>query len=139
MRLPDETIREYAATYGSRYNLPEDLVYAVILTESSGDPDAENPSDPSVGLMQCMADTGRRFGGLEGDDASVLNQLRDPDTNLRTGCNFLAHLQTRFGNDYPITAWVQAYNVGEGGFHSGRRNQAYGQTIQKYMDQFNRV
>jgi soluble lytic murein transglycosylase-like protein len=108
------------------------LVYGVVMTESSGRADAENPSDPSTGLMGVTPLIGRAYGGLAGSDELVLAQLKEPDANLRAGTGFLAHLQLRYANIYPVEEWVQAYNLGETKFDRGVRVPAYGESVLRF-------
>ena len=137
--LPDSKIREYAEKYGALYTLDPALVYAVILTESSGNPEAVNPSDPSAGLMQCQAAIGRAYGHLVGTDYEVLELLKLPDNCLTAGCGFILHISHIFSGKFPVAEWIQAYNVGIHGFSEGRRNGAYGASISKYMAKFHAV
>ncbi|MGH9933246.1 MAG: lytic transglycosylase domain-containing protein [Pyrinomonadaceae bacterium] len=121
-------IRSYAAAS----NLPPSLVWGIVQTESGGDPNAQNPSDPSAGLMQVTPLIGRAFGSLKGSDAVVLASLLDPETNLRAGTRFVAHLQSRYAAKFPLGEWIQAYNVGETKFDRGIRNDLYGDRVLKF-------
>lgn len=125
-------VRAAATTAG----LDPRLVWGVVMTESSGDPTARNPLDPSSGLMGVTPLIARAYGGLTGSDLDVLSQMIEkPEANLRAGCGFLAHLQKRYG-DKPLEIWVQAYNVGETKFDRGIRNTQYGYSVRHYFDQF---
>ena len=98
---------EYVTVYAEKYGVPEELVYAVIRTESDFDSGAVSPVG-AVGLMQLMP--------------SVCRDLRcadpfDPESNIETGCAHLAGLRDRF-RDLPPTEKIKfalaAYNGGLG-------------------------
>ena len=130
------SIRERVRYWAGVNVLDPALVWGVVMKESSANPFAENPGDPSSGLMGVTPLIGRAFGGLSGDDEDVLNQLKDVDRNLRAGTGFLSHLQSRFSSSFPMSVWVQAYNLGETLFSKGRRNPAYGASVMKFMGQW---
>jgi len=121
-------IRDAAAKHG----VPADTIYGVIMAESSGNPSAVNPSDPSAGLMQVTPLIGRAYGGLTGSDQDVLQRLMDPAVNVRAGTAFLRHLQLRYDPYLPREEWVQAYNLGETKFDRGVRNPEYGRRVESY-------
>lgn len=94
--------------YGALYRLDENLVYAVIKTESSFDANAVSQKG-AVGLMQIIPPTAeyisaKWFGGENYD-------LTDPETNVRYGCKYLAHLIEKFNG---VETGLAAYNAGEG-------------------------
>ena len=86
--------------------LDPDLLEAVVLCESSGDPTAVS-SAGARGLMQIMPMTHleaqRRFGLPEGD-------LFDPEHNVEVGSRYLAYLLDRFDGDRRLA--VAAYHMG---------------------------
>ena len=81
--------------------LDPDLVHAVIRAESAYRPEVVSPKG-AIGLMQVMPGTGKRFG---------VNDLEQPEGNLRAGTAYLRHLMDRF-NSVPLV--LAAYNAGEG-------------------------
>jgi soluble lytic murein transglycosylase-like protein len=83
-----------------RNSLEPELVTAVMLTESSGNPLAKSKAG-AKGLMQLMPVTFRVYGG--GDVWS----WRD---NLSAGCKYLADLTKRFGGQNELI--LASYNVG---------------------------
>jgi soluble lytic murein transglycosylase-like protein len=111
------------------------LIYGVVMTESSGNPNARNPSDPSAGLMGVTPLIGRYYGGINGSDAEVLAELLHPEPNLRAGSAFLAHLRTRYAGAMPVVTWIQAYNLGEAKFNAGKRVPDYAERVLKFMVQ----
>lgn len=90
------------------YGVPEELIYAVILTESSFEPNAHSAAG-AKGLMQLMditnEDVCKRSGKpLESD-------IFDPAVNIDRGVYYLAYLYRQFGT------WretIAAYNAGIG-------------------------
>ncbi len=100
---------EYVTLYSEKYSVPEDLVYAVIRTESGFDPDAVSRVG-AMGLMQLMPDTLDWLSRLLGEDAPT-GEITDPETNIKYGTYYLRHLYDRFG-DWGTA--VAAYNAGHG-------------------------
>jgi soluble lytic murein transglycosylase-like protein len=94
----DEWIHEAATLY----QIPEQLVRAVIRCESDYDPRAVSVSG-ARGLMQLMPDT------------AVLMQVRDiddPRENIYGGVRLLRVLANEFNGDLELT--IAAYNAGDG-------------------------
>lgn len=100
---------DFVTKYATQFNVPEEIVYAVIKTESNFDPDALS-SAGAVGLMQIMPATFEWLTDMNGETLSPL-LLNDPETNIRYGVFFLRYLYEYYGN-YP-TAFA-AYNAGMG-------------------------
>lgn len=99
----------YVTKYSEVYNVPEPLIYAVILAESDFDPNAESHAG-AVGLMQLMPDTLDWLSRLLDEEAPT-GEISDPETNIKYGTYYLRHLHDRFGS------WetaVAAYNAGHG-------------------------
>jgi soluble lytic murein transglycosylase-like protein len=94
----DEWIRQAAALY----QIPEQLVRAVIKVESDYDPRAVSVSG-ARGLMQLMPDTADRL---------QVRDIDDPRENIFGGVRFLRILANSFNGDLELT--VAAYNAGEG-------------------------
>ena len=90
-------------------DLPAQLIRAIILTESSGDPRAHSSAN-ARGLMQITPITHRevirRFDLDEADD----DKLYDPGYNLDIGTRYLAYLLERFDNDLKLA--LAAYHMG---------------------------
>ncbi len=101
----------YVQQYSQEYNLDENLVYAVIKTESNFNPNAGSHAG-ALGLMQIMPET---FEWLQNyTDGYVqygTEYLYDPEINIKYGCIFLRFLLDRY--DVEATA-VAAYNAGFG-------------------------
>lgn len=101
----------YVQKYSQEYNLDENLVYAVIKTESNFNPKA-NSRVGAMGLMQIMPET---FEWLQNySDGYVqygTEYLYEPEINIKYGCIFLRFLLDRY--DVESSA-VAAYNAGFG-------------------------
>lgn len=86
-----------AATY---YQLPPELIWAVIKVESNFRDQAISPAG-AQGLMQLMPATA---------DAIGLRDALDPEQNILGGAYYLRRLANRFGGDLYFT--LAAYNAG---------------------------
>jgi len=71
------TAEKYAAIHPV---LKPNEILAIIWSESSGNPKAINPADPSYGLMQVTIAIGRKFSMRVTTPADLM----DPDTNHRS-------------------------------------------------------
>jgi soluble lytic murein transglycosylase-like protein len=91
----------WAEYYATRYQVPVDLVMAIIDEESAWNPYAISEKG-AVGLMQLMPQTAVRFG--------VRNRFR-LDENIRGGVAYLTWLNHEFGGDLRLV--TAAYYVGE--------------------------
>jgi soluble lytic murein transglycosylase-like protein len=88
--------------YGEQYDLPPDLIAAVMLQESGGDSLAYSHSG-AVGLLQVMPRDGiaASFMCANGPCFSsrpTIQELQDPEFNLDYGVRMLAGLNTRRGS-----------------------------------------
>jgi soluble lytic murein transglycosylase-like protein len=93
----DEWIRQAATLY----QIPEQLVRAVIRVESDYDPRAVSVAG-ARGLMQLMPDTADRL---------QVRDINDPRENIFGGVRYLRILANTFNGDLELT--VAAYNAGE--------------------------
>lgn len=94
----DEHIRQAATLY----QIPEQLVRAVIKVESDYDPRAVSYAG-ARGLMQLMPGTAERLG---------VKDINDPRENIFGGVRYLRLLANIFNGDLDFT--VAGYNAGEG-------------------------
>jgi len=93
------------------------LLHAVISVESGYDSRAVSPKG-ATGLMQLMPATAARYG---------VQNLRDPQANIRGGAAYLRDLLQMFGNDVELA--LAAYNAGEQAvIRSGSRLPPYAET-----------
>ena len=101
---------DFVKKYAHEYNVSEELVYAVIKTESGFDSSAVSIKG-AIGLMQMMPST---FEWLTNDimrEHLDRGMLYDPETNIKYGTYYLSRLYNRFG-DWDTA--IAAYNGGEG-------------------------
>ena len=115
-------------TYSAQYGVRPTLVYAVIRTESSFDPDATSDVG-AKGLMQIMPDTLDWLCYRMGEDVPF-DALSEPDTAIRFGTYFLHLLLEEFGDEYTALA---AYHAGRGRVLQWLDDAAYspdGQTLE---------
>ena len=96
-----ELSERWAEYYASLYQVPMDLVKAVIDEESGWNPYAISAKG-AVGLMQLMPQTAQRFG--------VRNRFH-VDENIRCGVAYLAWLNRQCDGDFRLV--TAAYYVGE--------------------------
>lgn len=121
--LPEAEIRRASRLF----DLPENLVRAVILTESGGRADAVS-SKGAVGYMQVLPSTGKEMGASD---------VRDPWQNLYAGAKYLRKQLDRFGN---LEHALAAYNAGPGAVerHGGtppyRETRRYVQRVLSWMN-----
>jgi soluble lytic murein transglycosylase-like protein len=137
--VPQEVLlwRPLARNYSSVHPVlsPEEIL-AIIWSESSGNPDAENPADPSWGLMQVTLPIAKHFTGV-----SDKQKLLDPETNIRAGSFFLAYLKQRYAALNPLLVegkvspigWVAAYNEGEPNLWRKRPDPGYVQAFVSHL------
>jgi soluble lytic murein transglycosylase-like protein len=84
-----------------KHQLREDLIVAVIKSESSFNPYAISKKG-AIGLMQLMPETARQYG--------VKNRF-DVNQNLEGGIRHLKYLYEKYNQNLPLT--LAAYNAGE--------------------------
>ena len=93
------------------YDLPKELLYAVVRTESSFNPHVES-SVGARGLMQITKDTADWAQFRQGtEDESVYDRLFEPKVNIRCGAYILRLLLDEFGTTENALA---AYHAGWG-------------------------
>ncbi len=95
--------------YSREYDVSEELLLAVIKTESSFDPEAVSTAG-ALGLTQITPDT---FNWLQTKTGETLSPeaLEDPETSIKYGAFFLHLLLDEFGNTQTAVA---AYHAGRG-------------------------
>lgn len=107
--------------YASKYNLPVELVYAVIHTESYFNPKAKSNA-PAYGLMQLVPKSGARDAYkyvYKKDKILSANYLYKAGKNIELGSAYLNILMTRYfkkvkdPNSRMLCA-IAAYNTGAG-------------------------
>lgn len=101
---------EYVTRYAEKYDVPANLIYAVIDTESGFRADAISPVG-AVGLMQLMPVTFEWLTEYQLREDLPARNISDPETNVRYGVFYLRWLYDRYGH------WAEAcaaYNAGHG-------------------------
>jgi soluble lytic murein transglycosylase-like protein len=106
-------------TYAEQNGLPANLIAAVMLQESGGDPQAYSASG-AVGLLQVMPRDGiaANFTCSAGPcfaSRPTRNELQDPEYNLAYGTHLLASLIARYGGDRRDA--LKAYGPMDAGYH----------------------
>ena len=93
-----DTVRNASKAYG----VPEDVILAVMQTESGFKPDAQSPTGVK-GLMQVTQNTYKGLG-FSGDRS-------DPTNSINAGTKLLSQLYKQYGN------WEDAFTAYNGGGH----------------------
>lgn len=119
---PVETdIRRYFSIVDSAsrtYGVDRALVQAMIMVESTYDPEAVSPVGAS-GLMQLMPETARQYR---------VNDLFDPKDNVYGGVRYMKDLLKQFDGDVELA--VAAYNSGAGAvIRAGNRIPPHPETL----------
>jgi soluble lytic murein transglycosylase len=95
--------------HARNYDLDPALLAAVIYRESKFDPNAESSSG-AIGLMQVLPDTARGIALHTGGNAFVVDDLYDPEINVRYGSFYLRRLLRKYDDERLALA---AYNAGQ--------------------------
>ncbi len=93
---PPDEIDKAAATY----NIPAELIRAVIAVESAGDASARS-NKGAIGLMQLIPDTAKKM---------YVEDAVDPRQNIQGGTRYLRTLANQFNGDMMLV--LAAYNAG---------------------------
>jgi len=101
--------------HAENYRLDPALISAVIYQESKFRPDARSESG-AVGLMQLLPETAKGIAVRTGGSAFTIDDLLDPEINVRYGSWYLRHLLDKYGSDERALA---AYNGGQGNVDRG--------------------
>lgn len=117
--------RQYTAEVeasSKEFNMDEDLIYAVIHTESGFREDVESHAG-AVGLMQLMPDTFTWLQEkLDGSVAYTAGDLKIPAVNIRYGTYYLSYLTDLYGDTRTALA---AYNAGAANVNDWLSDAAY--------------
>jgi soluble lytic murein transglycosylase len=101
--------------HAENYRLDATLLAAVIYQESKFDADARSESG-AVGLMQLLPETAKGIATRTGGSAFRVEDLLDPELNVRYGSWYLRHLLDKYGSEEKALA---AYNGGQGNVDRG--------------------
>ena len=99
-REPAQT-RAMVRHYATHYNVPQELISALIDVESAWNPRAVSDKG-ALGLMQLMPETARHFGA---------RNPFDPEQNIAAGTRYVMTLMREFHGDLRLVA--AAYNAGD--------------------------
>jgi soluble lytic murein transglycosylase len=116
MRYPlryETIVRAHAENYG----LDPALLAAVIYQESKFDADARSSSG-AVGLMQLLPDTAVGIAERTGGSQFRVDDLLDPELNVRYGSWYLRHLIDKYDD---VDLALAAYNAGQTNVDRWRR------------------
>ena len=108
-----KTYKEVVSIYSEKYNIEENLIFAVIKAESNFDKDATS-NRSAIGLMQLMEETAKdvaKKNGIEIDEDNIKEELCDVYKNIDIGTCYLATLIQKYQNKEVALA---AYNAGTG-------------------------
>ena len=106
---PDEYIG-YVKKYSEKFDVPEEIVWAVIKTESNFNASAVS-NKGAVGLMQLIEPTFEEISNLRLKEGLPSGMRYDPETSIRYGTYYLSYLYDRYGDWDTVIA---AYNGGLG-------------------------
>jgi len=95
--------------HAENYDLDPALLAAVIYRESKFDADARSSSG-AIGLMQLLPDTAKGIAVHTGGKKFVVEDLYDPEINVRYGSFYLRRLLRKYGDERLALA---AYNAGQ--------------------------
>lgn len=112
---------EYVSRYSSEFGVPEELIWAVIKTESDFNASAVSGKG-AVGLMQLVKDTFDEITNIRLNERLDAGMRYDPETNIRYGTYYLSYLYARYGN---WNTAVAAYNAGLGKVDEWLENEEY--------------
>jgi soluble lytic murein transglycosylase len=104
------------AGHAENYRLDAALLAAVIYQESKFEPDALSESG-AIGLMQLLPGTAQGIADRTGGTRFRVDDLYEPELNVRYGAWYLRHLLDKYGEESLALA---AYNAGQRNVDSWR-------------------
>lgn len=108
-----KTYQEVVLEYATKYQVDENLIFALIKAESNFDEKAVSNRD-AIGLMQIMEDTAKdvaRKNNIELNTDNVEEELLESSKSIEIGTCYLKTLMDRYQNEEVALA---AYNAGIG-------------------------
>jgi peptidoglycan lytic transglycosylase len=101
--------------HAHNYDLDPALIAAVIYQESKFEVDARSDAG-AIGLMQVQPETAKGIATRTGGSRFRVDDLYDPEINVRYGSWYLRHLLDKYGSEDRALA---AYNGGQGNVDRG--------------------
>ena len=117
LRYPLE-YEEIVVGHAKNYGLEPHLLAAVIYQESKFDAHATSDAG-AVGLMQLRPETAKGIALRTGGSRFRVEDLTNPEINVRYGSWYLRHLVDKYGDEQTALA---AFNAGQGNVDSWRRD-----------------
>jgi soluble lytic murein transglycosylase len=130
--------------HARNYDLDPALLAAVIYQESKFKSNAQSSSG-AIGLMQLLPDTAKGIAVHTGGTAFRVDDLYDPELNVRYGAWYLRHLLQKYGDERTALA---AYNAGQDNVDRWRRagrgiqfaeTRAYVDKVERLKDIYRRT
>ncbi len=113
--------KEYIEKYAAEYEIPTELLAAVILTESGFDHTAKSRAG-AVGLMQLLPSTAEEIcGRMKLEYTEQL--LTDPESSIKIGAYYLRYLYNNTGKNWDTAC--AAYNAGIGNVKKWQKDSRY--------------
>lgn len=119
-RTYPQKYQEFVEKYSRLYEVPEEIIYAVIKVESNFEIEAVSVKK-ATGLMQMMPETFEELTVLLGDNYPK-ETLYDPEVSIKYGTYYLSMLYKKYA------LWdnaIAAYNAGMGRVDAWLENEEY--------------
>lgn len=118
--------------HAENYGLDPALLAAVIYRESKFDPNAVSEAG-AVGLMQLLPETAKGIATYTGGSKFRVEDLRDPEINVRYGSFYLRRLIRKYGD---LELALAAYHAGQGNVDEwlGRGERILFAETREYVD-----
>ena len=116
-----KTYKEVVSIYSEKYEVEENLVFAVIKSESNFEKDVVSNKN-AVGLMQLLEGTAKEVAqnnNIDIDTNNIKEELKDVYNNIEIGTCYLSSLIKKYENKELALA---AYNAGTGNVDSWIKN-----------------
>lgn len=114
--------KDYIEKYSNEHKLDPYFVAAVIKTESNFKKDAVSKKN-AQGLMQLTPETAKWVAEKMGIKDFTIEQLKDPETNIKMGCWYLNNLKEEFDGNMDLV--LAAYNGGRGNVQKWLKNKEH--------------
>ena len=108
-----KTYEEIVLSYSEKYDIEENLIFAIIKAESNFDKSVIS-NKGAVGLMQLMDSTAIDVAiknNIDIETSNITQELLKPDKNIEIGTKYIEMMIQKYGN---IQVALAAYNAGTG-------------------------